>query len=221
MSTLIILVLIIIMLFVLNYKSLKETKLLSSDEELDKATECLPSNAEICKELQEMLGSNSKVELDDKTKSSAFIFYLNKIILSNTESSKKDFSRVLFIAHECVHSIQDKTMHIINFTLANIKNIFDIVVFVLLILKRCSLELITISLLVSFLSFYYRIILESDAVYRSVIYSRKYLEKKGLNYVADRYEEIVPKTIKSMYFSYFIPILIRHVIFIIMFILIR
>ena len=213
MAALILIILIIIALYVLNYKTLKDTKAFASDEELDKLTEVLPSNEEICMDIGEMLGSTCKVELDNKSKSSAYIFFSDKIILSNTKSSQKNFSRVLFIAHECVHSVQEKSMHIINFILANISNLYDIFLIVLLLMRKASLELVTVSFIISILSFYYRIILETDAVYRSVIYSRKYLESKNLNVVADRYEEIVPKTISGMYFSHIMPILIRHLVF--------
>ena len=45
-------------------------------------------------------------------------------------------------------------------------------------------------------------ILETDAIYRSLILARRYLSKYSLNEIADRYEEMVPKTIKGMYFKY-------------------
>ncbi|MBQ9267474.1 MAG: hypothetical protein IJ217_04265 [Clostridia bacterium] len=214
MAIFILLVVVMLALYLLNAKLLKETQRLASDEELDKVTESLPDNEEICTEIQKDLGSKCKIELDDKAKSSAYIFFLNKIILSNTESSKKNYSRVLFIAHECVHSVQDRLTHQMNFGLANIKNLYDIILLVLLLLRKGSLELIMISFLISFVSFYYRMILEADAVYRSVMVSRKYLKKRDLEYIADKYEEIVPKTIQSMYFSYIMPILARQSAFV-------
>ena len=204
-------------LFLLNHKLLKETEKLASDEKLDKQTEALPNNEKICKEVQQMIGSKCAIQLDDKAKSSAYIYFLNKIILSNTERSRKNYSRVMFITHECIHSIQDKLTHKINFALANLKNIYDIVLLVLILLHKASLELIFISFLISFLSFYYRMILEVDAVYRSVIVSRKYLDKKGMTNVADRYDEIVPKTIQGMYFSYIMPILVRITVIVLLY----
>lgn len=220
MIILLLLLITILLLYFANRKSLMETKKLASDEELDKMTETLPNNEEICKEFLQMLNSDCKIELDNKTKTSAYIYFLNKIILSDIESSRKNFSRVLFISHECIHSVQDKVTHAINFALANIKNIYDIVLLILILIHKGSMELITVSLLISFLSFYFRIVLESDAVYRSVIYSRKYLEKRDLSIVADKYEEIVPKTIKGMYFSYLVPIILRHIVIMTLFLIV-
>lgn len=218
MYLLILLFVVIIFLFVTNKKTLMEMKSLATDVTLNNLTKDLPSNEMICKEIQNIVGSKCDIKLDDEAKSSAYIFFQNKIILSNTKSNKEDYSRVLFIAHECVHSVQSKMMHIINFVVANIKNLYDVILFFVLILGKGSLEMITISFLISFLSFYYRITLETDAVYRSVILARKYLGNNKLSNVADRYEYIVPKTISGMYFSYITPALIRLTIFMVIYV---
>lgn len=215
MYLLIVLLVIIIFLVLTNRKILIEMKQLATDNLLNEQTKNLPDNEEICKSIQRMVGSDCKIKLDNDAKSSAYIFFQNKIILSNIKSNKEDYSRVLFIAHECVHSIQNKQTHLINFILANVKNLYDIILLVFLVIGRGSLEMIAISFLISFLSFYCRMILETDAVYRSVIFARKYLENMNLNNIADKYEEIVPKTVSGMYFSYILPILTKLAIFLV------
>ena len=159
MYLLIVLFVVIIFLVLTNQKILIEMKQLATDSSLNEQTKDLPDNEEICKSIQKIVGSNCDIKLDNDAKSSAYIFFQNKIILSNTKSSREDYSRVLFIAHECVHSIQSKQVHLINFVLANIKNLYDVVLIILLLLGKGSLEMITISFLISFLSFYYRMIL--------------------------------------------------------------
>ncbi len=216
MIILFILLIAIIFLLIVNHKTLQETKELATNVSFDKITEALPNNEEICKEIQKQVGHECEIQLDSNAKSSAYIFFQDKMILSDTESSRKNYTRVLFIAHECVHSVQDKKTHWINFTLANIKNLYDFILFILLLFGKGSLELIMISFLISFLSFYYRIILEADAVYRSVMVSKKYLGKKNLDSIAEKYEEIIPKTIAGMYFSYISPILIKLAVFVLM-----
>lgn len=212
MILLIVLINFLILLIILNFNSLKEIKKLSSDKALDDVVKNLPSNDEICYKLQEIVGSKCDVELDDNTKSSAYIFFKNKIILSNNNESKNNFSRILFIAHECIHSIQSKRDHIINFVFANIKNVFDIFLLIYLILGKGSFELIMISFMISFFSFYFRMQLEVDAVYRSVTLSRKYLSKFNLENIADKYEDIVSKTVNGMYYAYTMPTIIKTII---------
>lgn len=186
----------------INIKMTNEMKKLASDEAYDEIVSKLPNNKEICEEFQNMLGTNCEIAVDENSKSSAYIFFLNKIILSNTADSKKNFSRILFIAHECVHSVQSKTLHVSNFILKNIVNIFTVLLFVLLCLNKITLDICTIYFLISFISFCVNMAMESDAIYRSLILSRKYLEKYNCTQIADRYEYIIPKTAIGMFFRY-------------------
>lgn len=212
MTFLIVLVVVVLILYLLNYKVLQETKKVASDEKLDEKASILPSNEEICKDIQEMLGSNCEIQLDDDAKNSAYVFYLNKIFLSNTKRSRQNYTRVMFIAHECVHSVQNILTHKMNFALANLRNLYDIVIAIAFILGKGSWEVLMISFLLSFISFYYRMMLETDAVYRSVMVSRRYLKEKNLEEIADKYEDITSKTISGMYFSYILKVLIKQII---------
>ncbi len=186
----------------INIKMTNEMKKLASDETYDKVIAKLPNNKEVCEEFQKILGTNCEIALDSTAKSSAYIFFLNKIILSDTEEARKNFSRILFIAHECVHSVQSKNLHISNFILKNIVNIFTIVLLVLLCMNKITLNTLMIYFLISFISFCVNMAMESDAIYRSLILSKKYLEKRECIEVADRYEYIISKTAIGMFFRY-------------------
>jgi hypothetical protein len=211
---------IILILLLTNYKTLSKIKAYANDSELDILLSSLPSNISICMEMQKMIGNECIIELDDKTKSSAYIFFLNKIILSNTEKFRNSYSRVLLIAHECIHSMQSRMTHILNFIFANVMILHDIYTLITLILGICTEEYIALAILLTFIHIYFRIILETDAVYRSMTLSDKYLENKGLDKVVDKYNEIVPATINGMYFMYLLPQLLKLELFISMFILI-
>ncbi|MBR4110079.1 MAG: hypothetical protein IKK43_00065 [Clostridia bacterium] len=191
-----------VFLIIVNFNEMKKIKEEACDEKYDNKIATLPDNKQVCSELQKMINKECEIQLDDNTRSSAYIFFLDKIILSNNEMSKKSFSRILFIAHECIHSIQSRKMHIANFTLKNILNIFTFVLFIVLFLNKISVELLLTYFLVAFISFCINMILETDAIYRSLILARKYLSKYDSNEIADRYEEMVPKTIKGIYFRY-------------------
>lgn len=191
-----------IFLVIINFNEMKKIKEQAIDEKYDRKIAMLPDNKQVCNELQKMINKECEIQLDDNTTSSAYIFFLDKIILSNNEISKKSFSRILFIAHECIHSIQNKNMHIANFTLKNAVNIFTIALFVILFMNKITVDILLTYFLVAFISFCINMILETDAIYRSIILARKYLSKYNLDEIADRYEEIIPKTIKGIYFRY-------------------
>ena len=186
-------------------ETFKEMKKLSTNKEYDEIISNLPDNKSICEEIQKMINTNCEISVDNNSKSSAYIFFLNKIILSNTADSRKNFSRILFIAHECAHSTQDRKLHVANFAFKNIVNIFTIILFIVFFMKMVTLEIIICYFLVAFMSFCFNMILESDAIYRSLSISRKYLTKYNCEKIADRYEYIVSKTISGMYFRYAAP----------------
>lgn len=187
---------------VVNIMMSNEIKKMASDKKYDEIVSNLPDNKEICEEFQKMLNTNCEISLDNNSRSSAYIFFLNKIILSNTEESKKNFSRILFIAHECIHSVQSQKIHIANFILKNIVNLFTLLLLIFFFIKSITLELVLVYFLISFISFCINMILETDAIYRSLILSRKYLLKYNYEEIADRYEYIIPKTIMGMFFRY-------------------
>lgn len=187
---------------IVNLYEINKIKKEASNEKFDKIIATLPDNKQVCSEMQKIIGKECEIQLDDNTNSSAYIFFLDKIILSNNEMSKKNFSRILFIAHECIHSIQSKKMHITNFILKNAVNIFTLALFIALFMKKISVEVLLVYFLISFMSFCINMILETDAIYRSIILSRKYLSKYDSEKIADRYEEMIPKTINGIYFRY-------------------
>lgn len=187
---------------IINIRNIKEIEKEASDEKYDKIISALPDNEKVCKEMQQIINKQCEIQLDENTKSSAYIFFLNKIILSNNEMSKNSFSRILFIAHECIHSIQDKKFHIANFILKNTLNLFTLTLIILLFMKKISSEILLIYFLIAFISFCVNMILEADAIYRSLLLSKDYLEKHNKEEVSKKYEEMISKTINAIYFKY-------------------
>ena len=219
MLFLITLLLVIIFLSILNLRKLKEVKYLATDIDLDSYASSLPENEEACKDMLKIVNSKCNIELDSETKSSAYIFFQNKIILSNNNSSQTNYSRFLFIAHECIHSIQDKKIHIINFIMTNLLYLFFIISGILIVLGKSSEWLLLTLLLISFMQFYFRITLETDAMYRSITLAEMYLKDKNADKLIERYHYIIPHTIDTVYFIYLVPILVGISILTILFLI--
>ena len=113
--------------------NIKEIKQLGENKELDELTNKYPTNIEICKEILSRLNNtNVKIE-EDKDASSTMYFILgNKIFIGNLKNS---YTRIQTIAHECLHSIQDKRLLWTNFIFANVYNIIFVIVCILAITK--------------------------------------------------------------------------------------
>ena len=95
-----------------NY-NMKKIKHIADDEELDELAKKYPGNMELCKAYLEKLG-NKTVEIEENKESEAslYIAITNKISIANISHS---YTRIQTIAHECLHSIQDRKILIFNF----------------------------------------------------------------------------------------------------------
>ena len=103
----------IIILNILMSSNIKKMKEIATNEKLNKLTEKYPSNIEICKELLEKVDNkNVKIEENVNSEATLYIAISNKILIGNMHNS---FTRIQTIAHECLHSIQDRKLLIFNF----------------------------------------------------------------------------------------------------------
>ena len=106
---LIIIIVAIVAIGILYYlmgSNLKELEKIAKDSELNEIASKYPENKKICETILRMLGNN-KTSIDEKLESDAtlYIAIQNKILIGNTHQS---FTRIQTIAHECLHSIQDR-----------------------------------------------------------------------------------------------------------------
>ena len=100
--------------FSFNKKKILE---LAKNEKLDNMAKKYPSNIEICKKyLKKLNNENVKIEEDKQAEASLYIAITNKIVIANVSDT---FTRIQTIAHECLHSIQDRKLLIFNFVFSN------------------------------------------------------------------------------------------------------
>ncbi len=152
-------------------------KIKDKNKELEKISNKLSSNYVICKEILELLDNNStKIKLDEDIKNSYYVFFNDTIYLSDREKNKTCYQRVCFIAHECIHSIQNKTIQVINFVLSNVELIAFIIALICMLFKTNTNLIFYIYLLINVISAIPRLILEIDAVIKSIYLSAKYIK---------------------------------------------
>ena len=108
MELIIIIVAIIatIIVKILMKANLKELEEIALDEKLNNIAEKYPNNTEICtKILKKLNNSTVKIEEDINSEATLYIAIQDKISIGNTHNS---FTRIQTMAHECLHSIQDR-----------------------------------------------------------------------------------------------------------------
>ena len=200
----------------INVKKLKKIAL---DERLNEITKKYPSNIEICKSILKKLG-NETIQIEENTDSEAtlYIALQNKILIGNTHNS---FSRVQTMAHECLHSVQDKKILKFNFVFSNIYIIYFGVICLLVIIKKLQNEMLFSNLLLIFSFIYYviRIFLENDAMIKAEYLAKEYMEEQKISTkdetkkVVQGFKEINKECIKGTNYNLFVKIMIKVVIF--------
>lgn len=219
---LIIIIVAIIAIIIVNSMmkiNVKELEKIALDSELNEIAKKYPENKEICKYILKKLENNTtKIEEDTNSEATLYIAIQDKISIGNTYES---FTRIQTIAHECLHSIQDKKMLIFNFIYSNIYLIYFLVTCILVIVKKLPNEIMfsNILLILSFIYYVIRIFLENDAMIKAEFLAKEYLEEQEISSkeetqkLCNGFKKLNNGCIKGTNCSLFIKIMIKVVIF--------
>ena len=201
---------VMILLMPINIKKLNK---IAIDKELNKISEKYPDNMEICKEiLKKMENEKTQIEENIESDSTLYIALQDKIYLGNMHGS---FTRIQTIAHECLHSIQDRKVLIFNFIFSNIYILYFIII------KKLPNELVfsNILLIISMLYYAIRMFLENDAMTKSEYLAKEYLKEKKIldeeevKKIGKRLEELNKGAIIATNSSLFIKIMLKVAVF--------
>lgn len=216
----------IVLLKVIFKLDFKKAEKLDKNEELEKLTNKFPENIDIAKE---MLGivKNEKVKIEEvkDTKTSLYIAVTDKILIADM---KNNYARIQTIAHECLHSIQDRRLLIFNFIFSNIIILYWLAITILTIMKIIqNIEIpIFVLLLLATIKLIVRGFLETDAMTKARYLAEKYIKSKNIlneeetEKLLEQYDEInklgVPFTLAHILTGSFVGILIYAIVGLIM-----
>ena len=213
---LIVLVIMLKYLFGYNKKQIEE---IAKNEELDRIAKKYPDNIEMCKEYLSMLNNkNVTIEEDRTANSSLYIAITNKIVIANV---KESFTRIQTIAHECLHSIQDRKILLFNFIYSNIYMLYFIVISILKICNILPYEMmfLVILLLGGFVYYFIRSYLEDDAMIKARFLAKEYMENKKISSqeeidkIIKQFDKLNYLGIKSVNYTLWTTIMIEIIIF--------
>lgn len=198
---------------------LKKVKELGMDKELNKLAEKYPSNTEICKSILKKLNNEKvKIEEDKDAETTLYIALTDKIFIADT---KESYTRIQTMAHECLHSIQDRRILMFNFIFSNIYLIDFGAIIILTIFKIAtnSLLYLSIFLILSMVYYMVRVFLENDAMIKAKYLAKEYMEeaqissKEEINKIVEGFENLNNAGIKCVNYNLFSQILIKVIIF--------
>ena len=179
--------------FRISYKKAKE---LEENKKMQKITDKFPKNIEIAKEMLEKLNNkNVKIEEAKDTKTSLYIAVTNKISIADM---KDNYGRIQTIAHECIHSVQDRRLLMFNFIFSNLSILYFVIITILSICNIITNNLLQIFILtlIAFIQFAVRAFLEIDAMTKSKYLAKEYMENKNIctkeeiNELIEEYDKI-------------------------------
>lgn len=162
------------------------------NESLNARTQELPNNVVICKEILKKL-NNEKVKVEEEEKTNCFYFIATDKIILNKD--KKFFTRIQTIAHECVHSIQNKNVLWFNYIFTNLLNLFWLVITILTVVGviKNYILFVSIMLILAMVFYVIRSYLEIEAMTKAKYIAKEYLEEhnvKETKKITEEYEKI-------------------------------
>lgn len=221
MEYLIILIISSILLVTLKFifgVNIKQIKKLGDNKELDNLTNKFPDNIAIGKKYLHKL-NNEKVQIEEnkESKTSLYIAISNKIIIANL---KNNFTRIQTIAHECLHSVQDRKILIFNNIFSNIYLLYFAIISVTAIFKKLPNKLMFLNIFIIFGLIYYvvRSYLENDAMIKARFLAKEYMEEEKIlrqdeiNKIIKEYDKINNIGIKCVNYNLLMGILIKIII---------
>ena len=209
---------LLLILGILSYTKVRDIKALAEKEELNTLSKNFPDNIEIAKEILAKLNNTGvAIEEDKQAQASLYIAATDKIIIA---SGKNTFARVQTIAHECLHSVQDRKMLLFNFVYSNIYLLSFIVLAVLLalgVIPNGVLAILCFTLL-SFVYYFIRSYLEMDAMTKAKYLAKEYMQEKevttkeNIEKLVEAYEQInkigIPYTIYKLFSNCMVKIIL-------------
>ena len=218
---LLICILSLLMLGIIFKINIKNVKQIAENKELDELTEKYPSNIDVCKSILKMLNNkNVKIEENKDSNTSLYIAISNKISIANV---RRSFTRIQTIAHECLHSIQDRRILLFNFYFSNIYLIYFVFISLFALLGKLPYKMMFLSILIVFGFIYYftRSYLENDAMIKARFLAKDYMEKQNISSkeeiqkIVNGFDKLNDIGIKCVNYNLFFNTIIKIIIFLV------
>ena len=229
MQYIVLIIFLLIMLIALKLickVNIKKIEDIGKNDLLDEKINRFPSNIEICKKILKKIGNESvEIEEDIDASNCLYIVATNKILIGYLKGS---FTRVQTIAHECLHSIQDKALLMFNFIYSNIYLLSFVILSILVLFRVIQYKMLFISIfiLMGFVFYFIRSYLETDAMTKARFLAKEYMEeenilsKEEIQEIIDEYDKLNNLGIIATNYTLLNEIIIKTIVLIILMIII-
>ena len=208
---------IVVLAYIFDY-SIKKLKHIGEDEQLDNLAKAYPSNMEMCKEYLKIVKNEKvRVEESENIESSLYVALTDKILIGNIQ---KSYTRIQTIAHECLHSIQNRKLLMFHFWFSNIYLVYFVTICAFIIFKILPFKMmfLVIFLILSMIYYVVRVFLENDAMIKARYLAKEYMEEKNLSSLEEikklvaGFDKINGVGIKCINYHFFVQIMLKVLI---------
>ena len=215
----------ILVKYICKIKIKKLKQIAENNKDLDDIIKKYPSNIEICKSILKKL-NNEKVEIQEEKEANncLYIAVSDKILIANM---RDNFTRIQTIAHECLHSVQDRRILLFNF----IYSCFYIAIFYIAILLGIfkflpnKIFFLCIYIIFSYLYYFIRSYLENDAMIKARFLAKEYMENVNISNneeiekIVNEYDKINDLGIKAVNYNIFSNTIYKTIILALIFLI--
>lgn len=205
-------------LFWVMQVNLKKIKEIAENESLDKIADKYPENRIICEDILKKVNNDQvTIEEDQEANTTMYLAIPNKIKIANL---KGNYTRIQTIAHECLHSIQNRRLLVANVVVSNLYLLFFIITFVASCIPQVQGKQVLWCVLVLLgLSYYMiRAYLENDAMIKARYLAKEYMEEKKcstdeeIGLLVNQYDKLNDLGIRCVNFQLFSGVMIKVIL---------
>lgn len=210
---------ILLFLKVILGVNVKQIKELAKNQELDNLTNLFPENIQIARSMLKMLdNTNVKIEEEKESKTCLYLISSNKIIIANIADT---YTRIQTIAHECLHSVQDKKLLWTQYLISNCYLFYFVIIIALSIFHVIVNPLIYILILaiIGMIQYIIKSILEMDAMIKAKYLAKQYLKENNIGNKEERkkliqaYDELNKPGIPAVNYTLIRSVIIKIMIY--------
>ena len=163
----------------INFKDIKNIEIKSS-ENLKGLSDKFPEDQKMCKDiLNKLQNKDVKVRLEPEYNRCLYTIFNNTITIGKFQ---QEYMKIQTIAHECIHSCQNKITLCANFIFTNIYLIYFAVVLILVFLNKLTHINIHVIILIfmSIIQYILRFGLENEAMIKARFVAKEYIEENKI-----------------------------------------
>ncbi len=194
---------------------MKKLKEMTNIKELDEIAEKYPSNLQMCQDyLKKLNNTKVKVQEDNNSETTVYVALSDKIFIGNMKGS---YARIQTIAHECLHTIQNRKILLFNFIFSNIYLLYYAVIAILGIARiiPSPMTFLTILCILSLVYYSVKMYIENDAMIKARFLAKDYMQEKQIstqeeiNKLVEQYDKVNDLGIRAVQYKILAGILLK------------